>query len=168
MTCRSKNTVHHLHKQSRCRRLTYDGCVGRHPCFHFLFPFSVSIATVILIGHGTPWRRAGVLALDSEARVKHDRAWSPNGWVTLTESIQRDARHFITCSFQGGNWTHAKCRFILHKTIRDCSIKIRLSTVVHFRSKFTSHIRFKSTVHLSFTSITFIFVEHKSKEREGE
>ena len=42
-----------------------------------------------------------------------------------------------TCSFQGGNWTHTKRRFILHKTITDCHIKNRLSTVLHFRSKFT-------------------------------
>ena len=27
-----------------------------------------------------------------------------------------------------GNWTHAKCRFMLQKTITDCSIKNRLST----------------------------------------
>ena len=66
-----------------------------------------------------------------------------------------------TCSFQGGNWTHTKRRFILHKTITNCSVKNLLSTVVHFRSKLTSHIRFKSTVHLSFTSITCISIEHK-------
>ena len=41
-----------------------------------------------------------------------------------------------TCSFQGGNWTHEKCRFTLHKTFTYCSIKNRLSTVVHFSRPF--------------------------------
>ena len=41
-----------------------------------------------------------------------------------------------TCSFQGRNWTHAKCIFILHKTITDCNIKSWLSTVVHFSRLF--------------------------------
>ena len=83
-----------------------------------------------------------------------------------TQDARRKTFYWInsTCSFQGGNWTHSKCRFILHKTVTDCSIKNRLSTVVHFRSKFTSQTRFKSNVHLSFTSITFIFVEHREEE----
>ena len=41
-----------------------------------------------------------------------------------------------TCSFQGGNWTHETFRFTLHKTFTYCSIKNRLSTVVHFSHPF--------------------------------